>query len=755
MEAPLGEGGMCLVHRVRLVDGRPAALKVLRPELAADPVQRARFEREAALADGLRHPNVVAVLGTLTWEGAPAVLLEYVDGGSLRQRLGRRLPRSEALRVLAAVARGLAEAHALGLVHRDLKPENVLLGGDGSVKVADWGLSRPVDDTSGLTASGSLLGTPAYMAPEQARGEQPTTAVDCWALGMVAWELLSGRLPGAGRSVVDLIRACAAGEAPDPAAILPPLSAGLTEFLRRLLAPDPGGRATAAEAVSVFDGEAVVAAAAEAESSSGVTRARALRRPAAPSPTAPPSPVVPSSAGHRRALPGALVLVLVAVMGLVLWRRAASPVPASHGVLDVVAASFDEPGRLRLTLRGERLGFRRVSVLDERLGTAVGDAVTVDLAAARDEGAGHFSLVLDLPVVPLRPVIVRVEGGGGPAVDLTASPLAALDRLMAPVEALRESELTSLLVRLTRIRAELNKVSGAARSGDSEASYLAAQAAARDEVASALDGAFGAEPLARLARVVPRLAAAVPGLDDAWAQRLLPLRYIDCALAEWQGVRSPWGSVDGAMGVTFQSFPSQRFKAPPADMPVEPGWQVAGTWTLLRSRSGKLVWPWLVSPAVVAGYRESIVMAAMFNPSAVVRRVLEARREPLIAEIELPTAEGIGSDLAGTMPVTLPPDRTVGAARLEVFLRLFIREHALDVEFGAPPRRVRVLNVALGGPALEGFSTVLPLRVSLPVDVRFLRNGSLPVRLSALDVPGQLHAQYPFFVHMVRLVVKP
>jgi tetratricopeptide (TPR) repeat protein len=195
----LGRGGMGVVYRARQTAlKREVALKVVLAGGHASDEDRDRFLREAEAAAALNHPGVVGVYESGTCDGQPYLALEFCPGGSLAQRLaGTPLPPREAAALVERVARAIAAAHARGIVHRDVKPANVLLAADGTPKVADFGLAKAVESGAGTTATGAVLGTPSYMAPEQARGEARNVGplADVYALGAVLYECLSGRPP--------------------------------------------------------------------------------------------------------------------------------------------------------------------------------------------------------------------------------------------------------------------------------------------------------------------------------------------------------------------------------------------------------------------------------------------------------------------------------------------------------------------------------------------------------------------------------
>src|SRR4051794_8471164 len=248
----LARGGMASVYLAtdtRL--DRRVAVKVMHPGLAGDPEFVARFNREARAAAGLNHPDVVSVYDQGTDDGHPFLVMEYVPGHTLRSVLRERLRLSpgEALAVMDHVLAALAAAHATGLVHRDVKPENVLVTPDGRVKVADFGLARAAAGATVTATNGPLIGTAAYLAPEQVRDGTSDARSDVYAAGVMLFELLTGRQPFSGDSAVSVAYRHVNEDVPEPSSVAPGIPAELDALVLAATARDPFDRPADARAL--------------------------------------------------------------------------------------------------------------------------------------------------------------------------------------------------------------------------------------------------------------------------------------------------------------------------------------------------------------------------------------------------------------------------------------------------------------------------------------------------------------------------
>jgi hypothetical protein len=260
VDRSIGRGGMGEVFKARDTRlNRDVAIKVLPELFAADPERLARFEREAQVLASLNHPNIAHIHGLEDSSGTPALVMEFVDGRTLADVIaatgGRGIPVIDALPIARQIAEALDVAHEKGIVHRDLKPANVLVSTDGTVKVLDFGLAKALEHTPGdqvdlmnsptftgaMTGAGVVLGTAAYMSPEQARGLTVDRRADIWAFGVVVYELLTGHQAFEGQTATDIIASVITRE-PDWDRLPAALPDALVRVLHRCLEKDPKRR---------------------------------------------------------------------------------------------------------------------------------------------------------------------------------------------------------------------------------------------------------------------------------------------------------------------------------------------------------------------------------------------------------------------------------------------------------------------------------------------------------------------------------
>ena len=252
--AELGRGGMGVVYQARQCSlKRQVALKMILAGLDADPSARARFRTEAEAVARLQHPNIVQIYEVGEHEGRPFLSLEFVEGGSLRQKIAQAQPFTrEAAQLVETLARAVHHTHKRGILHRDLNPNNVLLMADGTPKISDFGLAKLMDSGPGMTRTEAFLGTPNYMAPEQAAGhiKQVGPAADVYSLGAILYELLTGHPPFEARSVLETLDQVRNREPVAPRRRCVALATDLETICLKCLEKAPQQRYSSAEALA-------------------------------------------------------------------------------------------------------------------------------------------------------------------------------------------------------------------------------------------------------------------------------------------------------------------------------------------------------------------------------------------------------------------------------------------------------------------------------------------------------------------------
>ena len=296
----LGRGGMGDVYKVRDTKLHEImALKTLRPEIASDPGFIERFRNELKLARKITHRNICRVFDFHEQEGTPFITMEYMEGETLKNRIKDqgKLPEADALDIATQIAEGLAEAHGLGVVHRDLKPQNVMIGPGGRAAVMDFGIARS-SDAAGLTQTGQMIGTPDYLSSEQAAGEPADHRADIYALGVILYEMTTGRLPFEGDTALSVIAKHREAAVKDPKDINPDISDGLSRLILRCMEKDPARRYQSAHDLLV--------------------ELRALKAGKAPRTLAGEGRGI--SLSRKRALVFGAVAVALAVTSIILWK---------------------------------------------------------------------------------------------------------------------------------------------------------------------------------------------------------------------------------------------------------------------------------------------------------------------------------------------------------------------------------------------------------------------------------------------------
>jgi serine/threonine protein kinase len=346
LQAPLGEGGMGVVYRALDTKlNRPVAIKFLSDELA-DPAARRRFQREAQTASSLNHPHILTVHDAGEFDGRQYLVTEFVDGGTLKDwAQGTKRSWRQTLELLIGVADGLAAAHQAGILHRDIKPENILIAKTGYAKLADFGLAKLQEDKTGQettrtrtaapTRAGVIIGTIAYMSPEQASGQPIDARSDIFSFGVVLYEVLAGQRPFTGATDLDVLQAISHRLPPSLAELRPDLPVGLRMAVEKALDKNPSERYQTMKEM--------------------VVDLRRLTRQTEERPTSPP---LHRARGFRRA--AALILLALAAGGAVVMFRTQQPAvpgqsqytPLTNFADSATSPALSPDGRMVTFIRG-------------------------------------------------------------------------------------------------------------------------------------------------------------------------------------------------------------------------------------------------------------------------------------------------------------------------------------------------------------------------------------------------------------------
>jgi tetratricopeptide (TPR) repeat protein/predicted Ser/Thr protein kinase/TolB-like protein len=526
----LGQGGMGVVYKARdTLLGRHVALKALPPEATSDPERRTRFLEEAKAASALQHPGIVSVYDVVQADGQDFIVMEYVSGETLEQRMGQRaLPLSRGLHYAEQVADALARAHAAGIVHRDLKPSNVMVTEDDAAKILDFGLAKlteapfPDDDTptvsrlhgERLSREGVVAGTLAYMSPEQAAGRPVDARTDVFSFGVLLYEMLTGRHPFRRGSSLETLSAIREADPEPPGQVAPGLSPEVERAILRCLHKDPSHRWQSMADLSTVLRD--LREDSDAQARAGPARAGRRR---VPTPTALGLPL-------RWTIPTAVALAATALLLWSVWRARAPAVALDpHRVVVAVFenrtgdASADPLGKIAADWISE--GLSRIeslqvvpstTVFDLSRGTSGATASpprdpVQGLAAATGAGlvvSGAFHLEgTDLRV---QARVTDASTGTLTAFEPTSSPREAP---MAAIDAARQRVMGALAVRFDPAQNWIPVDAGAAPTYEAYQEYLGgvdlvgvddAGAIRRFERALELDSAFVAPRMAIIMR---------------------------------------------------------------------------------------------------------------------------------------------------------------------------------------------------------------------------------------------------------------
>ncbi len=360
VESELGRGGMATVFKgTDMVLGRPVAVKVLSPQYAGDANFVTRFRREAQSAARLNHPNLVSVYDTGTDDGIHFIVMEYVDAKTLADYLagGGRIMPERAIEIAEAVCDALSMAHAHGIIHRDIKPANIMITSKGDVKVTDFGIARVISGADTIAQTAAVLGTASYLSPEQAQSQPVDQRSDIYSLGVVLYEMVTGRPPFSGDSPVMVASKHVLEQPTPPSKSNPDVSPGIEAVIMKALSKNPDNRYQDAEEIRADLERARLGQPVQATPLLPESARTQVIAPSGP-PTAVLPPVGPEDGERRRWwIPALIVLLILAVLGGGLYLLASSLLSTNAAPVKVpgVVGSREDAARRDLIEAGFRV----------------------------------------------------------------------------------------------------------------------------------------------------------------------------------------------------------------------------------------------------------------------------------------------------------------------------------------------------------------------------------------------------------------
>ena len=580
----LGEGGMCKVYRAHQSSlDRHVALKLLRSELIEIKTEVQRFIREGKTCATLRHPNILQVYEVGVEQEQPFIAMEYIKGSTLATLLKRGLPLGKGLELMAQISSALEHAHEQGVIHRDLKPANVLVTAKGQAKVVDWGLARHLQDDSGLTKTGILIGTPAYMSPEQITEGKAQLASDLYALGTMIFELVAGSRPFTHGDVRELLSSRVSKEAPSLRSLVAKCPMALSALVRKLLQRRPKDREITAAQVATELREI----------------ARELSQSSAAVPLRKTKPATAPEAKPKRKPSITFIPVALLVISTLLFLFLASSGDKEKAVPKIASLRLANLDELVIVLSHRASSSVTVSfhVLQKGKGVKVPYHLSkIDLQAANEipGGAVAYKSKISPALSSAVQATVRV---GNEILERTLRPEPFLRQALDPAFALGGRDYVTKLRKINRLRNELSKWR------NDKTVYLQKMAEEKKRFEGLLaDMGLTAKACQQMKPYLEKLLlpAGQPKrrtafLSSPLVKKLNRLRYIEVAISEIGGLTTPWGSVNDMLGFTYERLGRDTFLA---------DWTEAGKRELLIRKASGYCWLWLEPEGKIATYHK-------------------------------------------------------------------------------------------------------------------------------------------------------
>ena len=535
----LGEGGMGTVYLAKQkAFDRLVAVKVLKAELASQVSDRKRFLREAKFCAQIEDPNILGIIDSGIVQGIPYIVMEYVDGPNLQDLLKQGIDLNKGLEIIKQVASALLAAHRKKIVHRDLKPENVLIAKDGTVRVADWGISRALMDVEQLTKTGIVLGTPQYMAPEQILAQNIGPPCDLYSLGVMLFQVLTGRLPFQEENLTDLLQAHLKRQPPKVEQFSPQIPSQLSKLVNSLLVKEPQQRPTAKDvlqrlskvnSVSTQDIKVQTVACAiltlETKESNTKSKARA--------------PI--------------FIALLLGIVALFLLNKTAGKPKKATVPFAVKMVALKAPNELSFRYVGNSYQSYQLKVVPNCAPTF---STKVDFSKARGRATGSNVMSIKLP----QPIIDKAEIYFEPAdiskAEVSVEPL--FQEALEPVFSLHKKRLDDFISVLTReclkLRSYMKRIRELEDKEKAERLWVAGHEKLTPHYERVLaDFNITKNNMARLKKLLQMSDGCRAYANNKLRRKMAPLRMVEALLGEGGLVTLPWGNSQPISAIEIKS----------------------------------------------------------------------------------------------------------------------------------------------------------------------------------------------------------
>ena len=736
IEKLIGEGGMCRVycaHQRKLE--RQVALKLLKSSLCEVDTEVQRFLREGKTCANLKHPNILQVFEVGTYEEQPYIAMEYIKGETLSTLFKRGLPLGKGLELLAQIADALAYAHGLGVIHRDLKPANVLVTAEGRVKVVDWGLARHLQDDSGLTKTGVLIGTPAYMAPEQITEGKALEASDLYALGIMLFEVVAGNRPFVQGDIRDILSSRISKDAPSLRSLVANCPIPLSALVRNLLKRQAKERPDNATIVATELREI-------AKDLTHSVKAQPLR---ATKPAEAPKLVKEKPSAAPLIVLGICTLLLLL---LYLSHQKTQLPPKLNSIrlakLDEVVVLLSHSSNLPCSVA--------LHVLEK--GKRV--AVPYYLEPLDDKGKElpDGSVALTYKIAPALAYAVQATAKvGDDVMERSLIPEPFLRQSLDGAFALGGIHYVKKLREINRLRNSLSKWR------NDKPVYLEKMKEAKVEFQGLLDDLGLTESLCKtlkksLSSIL--MPAGTPPRRTVFpssplVKRLNRLQYLEVAISEIGGLTTPWGSVNDMLGLTFERLGSEKALS---------GWIEVGKKELLIRKESGYSWLWLEPEEKIATYHkiedsEKLRNTVNLNRLALERMISQWEKSDGPNEL-IPNLVDLKYTTEFTIDVKKPSgDWPPSEVRLMVETRFMSHDFDLRCSINDGKEFMFVdtsLMVHRDNP--EFVEKLTNLISTIPIDPRNLRLGPNTLRLTLKCCPIVPSTSNPLGLRMAKIFVR-